>query len=1823
MKRIKAICLLLLLTLCGVQSTWAAGQYTGDRRALCIYMSFADAAVSTADAWTQQLNGVDYKPNGGVGSVRDYFYDMSYGQFNLQFDCLPYTVSGNRSTYAATSAATNTGKFTPALTAALNGLYSAGTLTDEMISRYDWDGDGYVDQVIIIYAGPAGQNMSKSGYIRSHESEMTALTLGGKKFSTYAACAETRTDLKTIDGIGGVAHEIVHCFGLPDFYTSSSYVMQYWDLMDAGTYNGDNWNGTIPPQMTSFERWVAGWITPTVLTETTDITGMRPMLEAPEAYVLYNTASPAVSGTLAKFPEGGQYKEFFLFENRKSNASYANGRQWDSPIGNFNGMLAIHVDFDENQWHGTSPNSTSSHQRMTIVPAGSKVNGNAADVWKSGTVSPLNVFNGTSPINSSVGNISVQSDGTIDFSFVSGGIIPDQPEEKTPAYYRSTSADDVKDGAEFIISNPWGWAVCEPYYFDDVNPATTWGHYPANKAHNVISSPLDGGEVYDGEVNTPGKPYVFVLETAGDGKYYIKDKATGKYLHGYYDTFISTNRYAMDETDTPQSVWNIEYNEEYNGGEYYLTTTANGQTVYLTEVTSTSAFSNATGLDANQPENFSVRTSTTYTLALYFWSDGQNGGGTTTGFATSGTYEKVTSADQINVGDYYIVIGEGVALSDDDNDTYFMYAPAVTVTDDQYTGPVNSGTDTPYELRLEACDAPLDYPEMAGDQYYLRGQQGYLAFDFSGYTMVHYSDEAQPFMLSLLDNGNVMMRNCSSDNGNGYFVNNLTAEASYSDYWVSQNSSTSNVALYRRIAGQGGTDEPDEPVVDDTQYVYNKVMTNGHLADGDVIILIDQDGKALGAYDSYYGSCPSVSATTSGNVYDGAVNTAGKPYELTLEAAGSDTYRLKIAGEDKYLQGVYYDGYDDAYFEVTATAAEATAWNLSVNDGVISITTTLNGATHYLTLQSFTSNGVFDGEDYILRPYTNNYVISAYKRTIVKEGDRIYYQLAQTTDDITEGNPLLIMSGEWAAASYNDDYWSLYANTVSLNEEGQYEGEVNVEGAPYEFILEPAADGKYSLRLGDMYLYGTLDSGYPYLLQAATPDDSRTWTLTIDEGKARLSTQVSGRTYYLKFNDWGGGDVEFSTSTTATDLALYVKTIYVEPEPEPFVPNTEGLYVRINSADELQSGDEVLFVYEPSQLAMGDVTSEGYNFIPVNVNLAGTTYTGSVNAEGAPYEYIVDRDGNDLYFQQAVSQQWISEMVDGNYNYMVLDAASALPFNVTVDAAGTAALNFTSSFGSAMFVTYYDYYNDFEFSMTSWGDKPNFAIYKRLELREGDDIAFAEPSQYSESVTETFDRYSKTTTAPAVGEEFIILSNNGWWGLSGNANTVPGPGSGNNYLGTVNTDGRLHTFTLTADGQIICSNGKYLNGAGNNVAYTDDPAPAQWAFVKSGNNLRLRYSTNRYLSSTGAEYGTTPMTTSTRQTGINLNIYVPNGTQDVTTTTWYDVEPLAIAVDHGYAAICSAEPYQLPAELTASFVVEGDAGLENAPRYKGGDIVPANTPVLVAGPDGQYAARIYKSAETGSLVITYGDDNLLEATRDAEGLTASTRSDVSYYGLYDGESGYGFYRANNRGTAFPIAEGLAYLAIEADDVRGYLLPDLSVAPNVWIGDVELPAEIATIDDLLEFPVEFQYADEVLESGYGILAGIYDADGQLYAVALPAAYGSYCIEGSVATIRFERIADIKAELRETVRRAFAARIGQYAAPRGAASVFICGKSFVVEGQLYAPFIQRSYEYGGGITTGIDAAPADAATAPIYDLSGRRLVRPAKAQIVIQGGKAVVK
>ena len=146
-------------------------------------------------------------------------------------------------------------------------------------------------------------------------------------------------------GIGTVCHEFSHCLGLMDHYDTqgNNFGTGFWDVMASGSYNN---NSCTPAAYTAFERWCMGWLTPKELKTQTDVTGMKPLVESPEAYILYNDANP---------------DEFYMLENRQLMG-------FDAGLYG-HGLMVFHVDYDAQIWATNSVNVAASRQRMTIIPA--------------------------------------------------------------------------------------------------------------------------------------------------------------------------------------------------------------------------------------------------------------------------------------------------------------------------------------------------------------------------------------------------------------------------------------------------------------------------------------------------------------------------------------------------------------------------------------------------------------------------------------------------------------------------------------------------------------------------------------------------------------------------------------------------------------------------------------------------------------------------------------------------------------------------------------------------------------------------------------------------------------------------------------------------------------------------------------------------------------------------------------------------------------------------------------------------------------------------------------------------------------------------------------------------------------------------------------------------------------------------------------------------------------------------------------------------------------------------------------------------------------
>ena len=459
------------------QRVGEVGGIIGDKKGIIILVNFKDKSFSaTQSDFNKLANQVNYNSGNYKGSMYDYFYAQSDGQFRLTFDVVgPYTLSQKCSYYGGNDS--NGDDLRPG-----NMVKEAVQLanSDVNFADYDWDNDGYVDQVYVVYAGKGEADGGSNDTIWPHEWDLSSatgsyITLDGKIINTYACGGEQNGGTGATAGIGTMCHEFSHCLGYPDFYDtdySGGQGMFEWDLMDSGSYNGD---GYRPAGYTSYERWVAGWKTPVELTATQAVSNMKPLqTTGSDTYIIYNK---------------GNRDEYYLLENRQKIG-------WDTDIPGA-GLLILHVDYNASAWSNNTPNDTPSHQRMTWIAAdnqyqyttyqGTKyytTEGAANDPFPYGSVNAFGknttpaakLFNanldGTYYLDSSVENITQNSDKTVSFNFVGISNVA------TPTF--SPDAGRYENAQTVTIACETSGATI--YY-------TTDGTTPSNSS-TVYSSPL-------------------------------------------------------------------------------------------------------------------------------------------------------------------------------------------------------------------------------------------------------------------------------------------------------------------------------------------------------------------------------------------------------------------------------------------------------------------------------------------------------------------------------------------------------------------------------------------------------------------------------------------------------------------------------------------------------------------------------------------------------------------------------------------------------------------------------------------------------------------------------------------------------------------------------------------------------------------------------------------------------------------------------------------------------------------------------------------------------------------------------------------------------------------------------------------------------------------------------------------------------------------------------------------------------------------------------------------------------------------------------------
>ena len=410
----------------------------GKKKAIMLLVNFKDTkfkAANNKELYERIANEEGFSEGNFKGSMADYFKAQSRGKFELDFDIVgPLTVSKNAKYYGENDSKGND-KHPGEM------ICEAVELAKEQVDDwtvYDWDGDGYVDQVYVVYAGKGAADGGASTTIWPHAYDLESSNYYGDGdgpvkvgenlyVNSYACGPELEGQTGSIGGIGTMCHEYSHCLGYPDFYDtdySGGQGMGSWDLMDQGSYNGD---GYQPAGYTSYERWFAGWEEPIELkADDVEVSNMKSLQNGGEFYIIYNDKNA---------------NEYYLLENRQLDG-------WDAELPEA-GMLILHCDYDANVWEQNGPNEDPDHQRFTVVPADGKIQtykwdgdtyfSEEGDPFPQGSRNFFNknfktsdkvaknaaqfftkTSNGTNWMSGSVESITQNADGTISFKYVAG-----------------------------------------------------------------------------------------------------------------------------------------------------------------------------------------------------------------------------------------------------------------------------------------------------------------------------------------------------------------------------------------------------------------------------------------------------------------------------------------------------------------------------------------------------------------------------------------------------------------------------------------------------------------------------------------------------------------------------------------------------------------------------------------------------------------------------------------------------------------------------------------------------------------------------------------------------------------------------------------------------------------------------------------------------------------------------------------------------------------------------------------------------------------------------------------------------------------------------------------------------------------------------------------------------------------------------------------------------------------------------------------------------------------------------------------------------------
>ena len=310
----------------GTLSMFLATKAPVQVRTIVIPVQFRDrkfTVPSPRSAIYNLFNQQYYSENGATGSVLDWFRDNLGTSAGFSFDvCDVVTVPYDAAWYGANADGVTDVNLPQLVVHACEAADAAGV----DFTRYDFDKDGIVDNVFLLFAG---HNEAEGGgdatlWPQSWNIADMGLSLDGMRISNFSLYSEySGPSGYRFAGIGTICHEYCHFLGLPDLYDvngdkegESAGLSGSLSIMDQGNYNNE---GRTPPYLTIFERQLLS------LVKTQTLRQEQPL-----------QIGPVQESTVAWLLPTDQNGEDFWLE-------YRDGSKWDAYIGGA-GLVVYHID---------------------------------------------------------------------------------------------------------------------------------------------------------------------------------------------------------------------------------------------------------------------------------------------------------------------------------------------------------------------------------------------------------------------------------------------------------------------------------------------------------------------------------------------------------------------------------------------------------------------------------------------------------------------------------------------------------------------------------------------------------------------------------------------------------------------------------------------------------------------------------------------------------------------------------------------------------------------------------------------------------------------------------------------------------------------------------------------------------------------------------------------------------------------------------------------------------------------------------------------------------------------------------------------------------------------------------------------------------------------------------------------------------------------------------------------------------------------------------------------------------------------------------------